>query len=214
MPTFADGKIEAHVGPPGLGAADDLESVIVEFIAGARTKLDIAVQELDSDAIAKAILAASWRGVRVTLFLEQDYLRTSLKRDTTTHVPIPPVPKPGETPEQALERVQWLEDDTDLSENRRILAALLRSDVEVRGHFNPEIFHQKFVLRDYDEGKATSPGNPALLSFGFVDRDSATASAALCTHGVPSNGNTARADSANRLPMPRPRQDSNLRHPV
>jgi hypothetical protein len=127
MPNFADGKIEAYVGPPRLGGADDLEAVIVEFIAGAKRKLDIAVQELDSDAIAKAILAASWRGVRVTLFLEQDYLRTSLKRDRTTHVPIPPVPRPGETPQQALERVQWREDDTDLSENRRILAALLRS---------------------------------------------------------------------------------------
>lgn len=164
MPTFADGKIEAYVGPPGLGGADDLEAVIVDVIAGARTKLDIAVQELDSEAIAKAILAASWRGVRVTLFLEQDYLRSSLKRDTTTHVPIPPVPKAGETPAQALERVQWEEDDTDLRENRRILAALLRSDVEVRGDFNPKIFHQKFVLRDYDDGKATTPGNPALLS--------------------------------------------------
>jgi phosphatidylserine/phosphatidylglycerophosphate/cardiolipin synthase-like enzyme len=164
MANFADGKIEAYVGPPGLGGADDLEAVIVEFIAGARRKLDIAVQELDSEPIARAILGASWRGVRVTLLLEQDYLRTSLKRDKTTHVPIPPVPKPGETPEQALERVQWLADDTDLSENRRILAALLRSDAEVRGDFNPEIFHQKFVLRDYDDGKATRPGNPALLS--------------------------------------------------
>ena len=56
------------------------------------------------------------------------------------------------------------EDDTDLKENRRILAALLRSDVEVRGDFNPAIFHQKFVLRDYDGGKATKPGNPALLT--------------------------------------------------
>ena len=68
MAVFADGKIEAYVGPPGLGAADDLEAVIVEFIAGARTKLDVAVQELDSEAIARALLAASWRGVRVTLF--------------------------------------------------------------------------------------------------------------------------------------------------
>jgi hypothetical protein len=112
MPNFADGKIEAYVGPPRLGGADDLEAVIVECMAGARRKLDVAVQELDSDAIAKAILAASWRGVRVTLFLEQDYLRTSLKRDTITHVPIPPVPKSGETEEQALERVQWQKDDT------------------------------------------------------------------------------------------------------
>jgi hypothetical protein len=139
MAVFAEGKIEAYAGPPGLGAADDLEAVIVDFIGGARQKLDIAVQELDSEAIARAILDASWRGVRVTLFLEQDYLRTSLKRDETTHAPIQPLPQPGETPEHALERAQWGPDETEYKENRCILSALLRSDVETRGDFNPEI---------------------------------------------------------------------------
>ena len=158
MVNFASGKIEAYVGPPGLGGADDLEAVIVEFIAGARRKLDIAVQELDSYAIARAILAASWRGVRVTLFLEQDYLRTSLKRDSATHVPIAPVPQPGETPEQALERAQWQTDDTDLRENRRILAALLRSDVEVRGDFNPKIFHQSSSCATTTPARPRPPG--------------------------------------------------------
>jgi hypothetical protein len=116
MAVFAEGKIEAYAGPPGLGAADDLEAVIVDFIGGARQKLDIAVQELDSEAIARAILDASWRGVRVTLFLEQDYLRTSLKRDETTHAPIQPLPQPGETPEHALERAQWGPDETEYKE--------------------------------------------------------------------------------------------------
>lgn len=41
MAVFANGKIEAYVGPPVLGAADDLEAVIVDFIAGARSKLSI-----------------------------------------------------------------------------------------------------------------------------------------------------------------------------
>jgi phosphatidylserine/phosphatidylglycerophosphate/cardiolipin synthase-like enzyme len=163
MAVFADGKIEAYFGPPGLGAADDLEQVIVDFIGGARKRLDIAVQELDSEVIARAILAASWRGVRVTLFLEQDYLRGALKRGSDG-VPLPPKPKTGETAEQALERVQWLLDETNLAENRRILGALLRSDVQVRGDFNPKIFHQKFILRDYEDGKTTKPGNPALLT--------------------------------------------------
>jgi phosphatidylserine/phosphatidylglycerophosphate/cardiolipin synthase-like enzyme len=162
MASFADGKIEAFVGPKELGAADDLEEVIVDFIAGARSTLDIAVQELDSDPIAQAILDARWRGVSVNLFLEQDYLRTPLK--STKGVPIPPKPKTGETAGEALQRAQWGADDTDLAENRKILAALLRSDVEVRGDFNPKIFHQKFALRDYRGGKATKPGAPALLS--------------------------------------------------
>ena len=50
MASFAEGKIEAYVGPPELGAADDLEQVIVDFIAGAKSRLDIAVQEIDSRA--------------------------------------------------------------------------------------------------------------------------------------------------------------------
>jgi phosphatidylserine/phosphatidylglycerophosphate/cardiolipin synthase-like enzyme len=70
MASFAEGKIQAYVGPPELGAADDLEQVIVEFIAGAKTRLDIAVQEIDSRAIAQAILDARWRGVKVTIFLK------------------------------------------------------------------------------------------------------------------------------------------------
>jgi phosphatidylserine/phosphatidylglycerophosphate/cardiolipin synthase-like enzyme len=158
--SFANGKIEAYVGPQELGAADNLEQVIVDFLHGARTSLDLAVQELDSEPIAQAILDARWRGVSVNLFLEQDYLRSPLRGKP----PKAPAPKPGETPAQALKRVQWDEDETDLAANRRILAALLRSDVEVKGDFNPQIFHQKFVLRDYRNGRATSPGNPALLS--------------------------------------------------
>ena len=157
MAVFASGRIEAYVGPPELGAADDLEAVISDFIAGARSTLSVAVQELDSPVIAQALLDASWRGVRVELFLEQDYLRSSLPGNP----PTPPTPRPGETQEEALHRVQWLEDTTDLAENRRILAALLRSDVQVRGDYNPKIFHQKFVLRDYD-GRASSTS--ALLS--------------------------------------------------
>ncbi|KQV67881.1 hypothetical protein ASC64_11845 [Nocardioides sp. Root122] len=157
MTVFASGKIEAFVGPTELGAADDLETVIGEFIAGARSTLAVAVQELDNPVIAQALLDASWRGVKVELFLEQDYLRSPLSGTPPTL----PVPRPGETPEDALRRVQWGDDETELAENRRILAALLRSDVQVRGDYNPRIFHQKFVLRDY-EGTATPTS--ALLS--------------------------------------------------
>jgi hypothetical protein len=133
MASFAGGAIEAYVGPPGLGAADDLEAVIVGFVRGARRSLRIAVQELDSRAVAQAVLDARWRGVDVELFLEQDYLRTTLRG----RPPTPPAPRGTETPEQALERVQWGDDESELAENRRILTALLRSDVQVRGDFAP-----------------------------------------------------------------------------
>jgi len=142
MAVFADGKIEAYVGTQELGGADNLEQVIVDFIAGARRSLDIAVQELDSEPIAQAILDARWRGIDVDLVLDQDYVRSPLPGKKVS--PTLPTPLPGETPAQALFRAQWEEGESELRENRRILAALLRSDVEVKGDFNPEIFHQKF----------------------------------------------------------------------
>ena len=167
MTDFADGKIKAYLGPTELGAPDDLESVIIEFILGAKKSLDIAVQEIDNPRIAQAILDARWRGVDIDLFLEQDYLRSPLPGQP----PKPPKPNSGETPEQALYRVQWLDDQTELAENRRILAALLRSDVQVRGDYNPKLFHQKFVLRDYRGGKATPTSALLSGSANFTDTD-------------------------------------------
>jgi phosphatidylserine/phosphatidylglycerophosphate/cardiolipin synthase-like enzyme len=160
--SFASGKVEVYLGPQELGGADDLEGAIVDFVAGAKESLDIAVQELDSLPIAEAILDARWRGVQVEVFLEQDYLRTTLKAK-----PDPPVPKEGESPADALRRAQWRSDEEEidressLARNRWILAALLRNGVQVRGDFNPAIFHQKFILRDY-RGKAVR--TTALLS--------------------------------------------------
>ena len=68
------GAIEFYVGPKVLGGPDDLEVVVRDFIAGAKKRLLIAVQELDSRTIAEAILAAKAAKVRVQLILEGDYL--------------------------------------------------------------------------------------------------------------------------------------------
>jgi hypothetical protein len=141
MPSFADGKIEAYAGPRELNAPDDIERAIVDFIAGARSSLDIAVQELDSEPIAQAILDASWRGLDIKLVLEQDYLREE-------KLPKPPRPNAGETDEEALRRWQWTPRQGGLSENRRIASALLQSSIDVKADFNKAIFHQKFALRD------------------------------------------------------------------
>lgn len=143
MATFADDRIRAYVGPTELGAADDLEQVVIDFIAGATESVDIAVQELDSEPIAQAILDARFRGVSVRMVLEQDYLRAP-------RLPRVPV-RAGEPEEVARHRVQW-GDETgarSLEPNRRIVAALLRCDVDVKADYNPAIFHQKFVVRDY-----------------------------------------------------------------
>ena len=101
MAQFAGGTIEAFCGPKNLGATDDLEIVIIDFIRRARRSLFIAVQELDSEPIAQAIIDAKWRGVKVLIILEQDYLaRKSVPK---------PLPKDNETQQQARHRVQWSE---------------------------------------------------------------------------------------------------------
>lgn len=60
MKSFADDKIDVYLRPTELGAADNLEQAIVDFIGGARKSLDIAVQEIDSIPIAEAIINARW----------------------------------------------------------------------------------------------------------------------------------------------------------
>jgi phosphatidylserine/phosphatidylglycerophosphate/cardiolipin synthase-like enzyme len=143
VPSFAGGKIEAYVGPTELGAADDLERVIVEFIDGARESLDVAVQELDSEPIAQALIDARWRGVSVRAFLEQDYL-LSPKLPSAR-------PRPGESDSEVRLRVQWEESrrPPERKTNRDIASALLRSNLDVKADYNPAIFHQKFCIRDY-----------------------------------------------------------------
>lgn len=143
MADFARGKVQGYVGPPELGAADALEQVVVDFIAGARSTLDIAVQELDNEVIAQAILDARFRGVSVRMVMEQDYLLTAT---------LPTVrPRQGEDEATARRRVQWAEEKGahSLAENRRLFGTLLRCNVDVKADYNPAIFHQKFIIRDF-----------------------------------------------------------------
>ncbi|MEV4893856.1 phospholipase D-like domain-containing protein, partial [Nonomuraea sp. NPDC055795] len=50
-------------------------------------------------------------------------------------------------------RVQWGQESgaKSLEPNRKILAALLRCNVDVKADYNPAIFHQKFIIRDFRE---------------------------------------------------------------
>ena len=143
MTEFANGKIEAFVGPLELGAANCLEDVIVDFIEQAEHTLDIAVQEVDSDPIAQAILDARFRGVRVNMIVEQDYILSG-KRPRLRK-------RSDETMEDTIERIQWTEKRHrhDKRTNRDIFNAFLRCNIDVKADYNTKIFHQKFVIRDY-----------------------------------------------------------------
>lgn len=167
MADFADGKIQAFVGPQELGAADNLEQVIVDFINEAEDNLDIAVQELDSIPIAVAIIAARYRGVTVRMFIEQDYVFSPLPKKNTAPVFAPDVT------EQDLLLGYLSAGDTKAGEldiNRQILTALLRNGVDVKADYNPKIFHQKFIIRDYT-GRARKTSAILTGSANFTQTD-------------------------------------------
>ncbi|MCD8519804.1 MAG: phospholipase D-like domain-containing protein [Alphaproteobacteria bacterium] len=130
------GNIEVFMGPHTLGAPDNLEQAIVSFIDDARKTLDIAIQELESQSIAEAIVRARQRGVRVRMVLELDYLMAE---------------KAAKDP---FNKQETEKNDT----NRELINALWRAKVDARTDYNPAIFHQKFMIRD-----VRGP-NPALLT--------------------------------------------------
>lgn len=137
-------NLKFYVGPDAVLPAgpantlDNLEKVIIDFIDGAKRSLDIAVQEVDSEPIARAIIRASLRTftlpsgkqrrLSVRLVSEADYLSVS---------------KP---PPDVFNPPARLKNET----NRVLHAALLRAKAWVRTDFNPNIFHQKFIVRDGD----------------------------------------------------------------
>jgi phosphatidylserine/phosphatidylglycerophosphate/cardiolipin synthase-like enzyme len=150
---FADNKIEAYCGPRETGAPDDLEAVIINFINEAQETLQIAVQELDSLAIAQAIIDAKWRGIRVEMYLEQDYLLEN--REVVNRMMI------SSPDAETRDFRQWNEHaENPLAENRKIFAALLRNGIDVKADYNPDIFHQKFIIRDLSHPGVT----PAVLT--------------------------------------------------
>ena len=118
------GNLKIYMGPKETGGPDDLKSVIIDFIDGATRYLDVAVQELDNWDIAMAIIRARQRKVTVNVVKEADYLRSSRGRKN-------PV-EPGGS----------------LEVNREINNALNRANINVKTDYNPNIFHQKFIIRD------------------------------------------------------------------
>jgi phosphatidylserine/phosphatidylglycerophosphate/cardiolipin synthase-like enzyme len=151
MVDFAEGKIQAFVGPVELGAADNLEEVIIDFINGAEKSLDIAVQEIDSEKIAQAIIDAKWRDIDVRVVVEHDYI---CNKDFPEGLA---KPLESDTEEEALRRAQWeeLRDPEYIKTNRDIHAALLRNGIDIKADYNlGHFFHQKFIVRDPRKNKA------------------------------------------------------------
>ena len=144
------GKIELYFGPVELGQPDNLETVIIDFINGSKKVLHIAVQELDNENIARAIIEAHKRDVKVVLIMEFDYLTVKKALDD-----------PWKEPKE--DEVKNVENEP----NRKIYSAMLRAKVDIRSDTNPKIFHQKFIVRDPE-----SPTAAVLTgSTNFTDTD-------------------------------------------
>lgn len=118
------GNINLYMGPHTLGAPDNLEETIIQFIEGAQKRLEIAIQEVDNWKIANAIIQAKQRGITTTVVLEGDYLKS-----------YPGLRNP-------------YREGGSLAHNREIMATMMRAGVNVKLDFNTSIFHQKFVVRD------------------------------------------------------------------
>ena len=144
------GKLWGYVGPAELGAADNLEEVIVTFIDEATTSLDVAVQELDNPAIAEALIRRKREGVSVRVVLNHSYLQDESDAPDVTTV------------------AQLAADASEHKINRDVFAALCRCNVEVRIDLNPvAIFHQKFCVRDVratEGGRLRRGDKPGLLT--------------------------------------------------
>jgi len=121
------GDIALHLGPQEQGGADSLLKPIVDFINSAkrRQNLMIAVQEIDNQDIAEAIIRARLKGVNVDLVIEQSYLLGKKK--------------PGDL-------AGALSTGGAHEINRTLFSAILRSTADIKVDFNPNIFHQKFMV--------------------------------------------------------------------
>lgn len=119
------GGITAYFGPTEQGGPDSLLQPIIDFIdkAKRRQKLYIAVQEIDNEDIARAIVRARQRGATVDVVLEHSYLLAKRAQ------PDPFVPHGSH------------------EKNRTLHNAMLRSTVDVKADYNSKIFHQKFMVR-------------------------------------------------------------------
>lgn len=139
MPIRHEG-VTLHLGPDTVGAPDDLEAAIIDFIDGAERELRVAVQEIDHPPIAKAILRAKRRGVRLMdVVLEADYLREAR------------APAAGAQGSRHI--------------NRMLANDMLREAIDVKADFNPHIFHQKFIVRD---GEAVLTGSTNFTTTGVT----------------------------------------------
>jgi phosphatidylserine/phosphatidylglycerophosphate/cardiolipin synthase-like enzyme len=145
-----------------IRSGDNLEQIILEAIASARTSVDVAVQELRSPLIAQALRDRHQAGVKVRVVLENTY-----SRPWSSFTPEEVARLSSREQDRYREFVQLVDINGDeqlsLEEiNQRDALAILRNasisviDDTADGSRGSNLMHHKFVVVDRQQVIATS----------------------------------------------------------
>ncbi len=164
-------------GPASRGAPDDLEQELSSFIGDACCTLDILVQEWDNEKLARVLLdrvrglPTSRRHLKVRAVVEMDYLLGHPAR----FVGVEPDGDESGGKADGFRPAGSGDGDSaeetpapdSLEKNRMIMLDFWRYGIDARPDYNPAIFHDKFVVRDY--GKPTEALWTGSMNFTETD---------------------------------------------
>jgi phosphatidylserine/phosphatidylglycerophosphate/cardiolipin synthase-like enzyme len=155
---------------------DDLAAILIAAIAGARSQIDVAVQELQLPNIAQALVAKSQAGVKVRVILENNYSRPASEL-TAAEV--------GNLPARAQERYREFQQLVDLDRdgtlspteiNQRDALVILRNggvvviDDTMDGTKGSGLMHHKFMVVDGHQTIVTSANWTMSDIYGDISR--------------------------------------------
>jgi phosphatidylserine/phosphatidylglycerophosphate/cardiolipin synthase-like enzyme len=155
---------------------DDLAAKIIEAIAGARSQIDVAVQELQLPNIAQALVAKSQAGVRVRVILENNYSRPSSELTTDE---VEQLPTRSQERYREFRNLVDLDRDGTLSQpeiNQRDALIILRNggvsviDDTTDGTKGSGLMHHKFMVVDGNQTIVTSANWTMSDIYGDISR--------------------------------------------